>query len=285
MKTLIFTDSHISIDSLEELNNIFKEIISYSAERLIMIGDYFHKKNPTTKEILFATRWATEFKKKYKDIIWVRGNHDKIQEISSVDYLKYLDLNVVDDYTDENNNYFGHFMVVGSWQGFEEKISAIMLQNKYNFILLGHQHSFQQFSDKMFHLGSCRFVSWGESRDKNKQIALIDDDSILFIPLHSPIPMIDVVSALELDNIDKMTKVRFIINDFNTLQKIVNQIKNLKEKFISFDIRIDIKLETANREDSFIQEDNIKILLMKKINDEKLDAKVKEIIIAELKKL
>ncbi len=99
MKTLLFSDPHIDTNSIDELNVIFKEIINFNADSLIMLGDYYDRgshpddrRRPSAREIEFGTRWAYKFKQKYKDVVFLTGNHDLDRDYSTISYLQYLNI-------------------------------------------------------------------------------------------------------------------------------------------------------------------------------------------------
>ena len=247
MTKLIFSDPHIDEKSIPELDSVFAEICEdFPADELIMCGDYYEKKQPTTREVLFGTKWAKQFKQRYEKVIFLRGNHDKTEDISAIDYLQYLGITIVNDYTDECNNYFGHFMVVGSRLEYgTAKCSLTDLKTKAR-IILGHQHSFQTLADNAYHLGSIRYVNFNEAKDTDKFIAKIDDkNEIHFIPLSSPMPMYDVNSIEDLSTIETgMVKVRLIINSFNQFKREIDIISKIKHKYNVFKIKLNFEKST-----------------------------------------
>lgn len=282
---LIITDSHITEQTLLELEGIFNEIYQQEADELLMLGDYYNSKKPNAKEILFGTKWAVKFVEKYKKVIFLRGNHDKTQDISAIDYLQYLGINIVDNYTDEDNNYFGHFMVEGSkfeYGTFKYTVSQLA---HYNMVFLGHQHSFQAIKDHIWHIGSVRYVGFGEVEDKSKYILKLGE-KLEFIPLKSPIPMVDVKSVDELPNIDPNTKVRLVIGSFEQFKREINEIPKYKDKFEEFKLKLefsdktivtnvhkDVKLEKKNLQQLIIQyiekieDKDVKELLKKQMEE------------------
>jgi len=200
MAKLIVTDPHITEKSIPELEKIFQEIYQQEANELLMLGDYYNSKKPNAKEILFGTMWAKKFVEKYKKVIFLRGNHDRTQGVSAIDYLQYLGIKVVDDYIDGDNNYYGHFMVEGSKFEYGTYKYTISQLAQYNYVFLGHQHSYQEIKEHIWHLGSVRYVGFGEVSDKHKYILKLAQKPE-FIQLHTPIPMVDVKSIEELDKI------------------------------------------------------------------------------------
>lgn len=241
MAKLLFTDPHITESALEELNIIFTEIISYKADELIMLGDWHDRNRPTPKEIEFGTKWAKNFVNEFNKVIFLRGTgqHDKIGDCSIIDYLSYFGIKVVDDYIDEGKNFYGHFMLHESKLEYGTGKCGIKDLNGYNYVLLGHQHNPQRLADKIYHLGSVRYCGWNEVEDNNKQIAIINNNEIKFIPLKSPTPMVDIKSLDELHDRDlEGYKVRLVVNSFSQFKKEVNEIPKIKNKYVDFKVKL-----------------------------------------------
>lgn len=282
MIKLFFTDSHIEEGALDELELIFKEIFKYQANELICIGDYYDKRKPTAKEILFGTKWAYFFKKKFSKVIFVKGNHDKTQDISVINYLEYMGIECVDEYL-EDNIYAGHFMTDKSLMeyGTHEKTLAELRQ--YSYVLLGHQHSFQELAPNIYHLGSCRYINFNEAKDDGKYIILNYNNSWDRRKLMSVIPMIETSSIKELPNIQANTKVCMVINSYQQFKNEINELNKWKEKFIEFKIKLNFKVETTNIQETKqeqrkleevlrqgiekIQDQDVKDLLLKVMED------------------
>ena len=235
---LIIADPHIVELALLELEGIFNEIYQQEADKLIILGDYYNSKKPNAKEILFGTKWAVKFKEKYKNVIFLRGNHDRTQDVSAIDYLQYFGISIVDERVDEYNNYFGHFMVEGSKFEYGTYKYTIKQLAHYNMVFLGHQHSFQAITQRMWHISSVRFVGFNEVCDKSKYILKLGEKPE-FIPLKSPIPMVDVKTVNELPNIDPNTKVRLVISSFSQFKKEINEIPKYKDKFAEFKLKLE----------------------------------------------
>lgn len=254
MIKLLSTDPHIEESAISELNKIFEEICTHSADILIMLGDYYHKRNPNTLEIIFGTKWAVEFKKKYNKVIFLRGNHDRTRDTSAVDYLKYLGIEIVDDFLDENNNYYGHFMTNKSLYEYGSYQKTVKELKKYNKVFLGHQHNFQEIEkDKMFHIGSIRFINFNEVTDPFKRIILLEDDKVKFINLKSPIPMNDAHSIDDLQDIKLSSKVRLIISSFDQFKKEINSISKWKDKFIEFKVKLDFSKTIVAKDEKIVK--------------------------------
>jgi len=242
---LLFSDPHITENSIEELEEVFKEILSYIKVNtyIICLGDYYDKKHPTAKEIEFGTKWAKIFREKSIDFVMLRGNHPTIKEkVSSVEYLKHLGIEVVDDIIFKNI-FCGHFMCDKSkvFYGYYEKDRKLS-DIKAKYIFLGHYHSFQQLDKNAWHLGSVRYVTWNELNDKSKKIAIItEDNQVKFVDLKTPIKMKEVSSVNELNNLDNNLKVRIVYKDFNAFKNEVNEINKYKSKFKELKIKLDFE--------------------------------------------
>jgi len=110
---LVFTDPHITEDSIDELNINFSELLSNKSDTCkpttcICVGDFYDKKRPSPKEINFGTKVAVTLKQTFKKCIMIRGNHAEIDDVSNVDYLSHLGWEVYDE-LNYNNWFFGHF--------------------------------------------------------------------------------------------------------------------------------------------------------------------------------
>ena len=266
MKSLVFTDPHITVDSIKELENVFSEIVDLSSmhkvDRIICLGDYYHRARLHPIELDFGTFEAIRLAKN-AEFIMITGNHPSLDDSnSSVTYLEHLGIQVVEQFID-NNMLFGHFMTEDSDKTgrqyvaevprmFEKYEKYIVDIEAFKLVLLGHQHNFQRLADHIYHLGSCRWVSFGEVSDTSKYIALVDDEKFNFIPLVSPIPMIDVDSVDKLLDLESSLKVRLVFKSFQQFKKDINNITAFKTKFVDFKIKLDFttkneKIETANK--------------------------------------
>jgi len=280
MTKLTFTDPHITEDSLEELELVFKEIFQQKADVLIMVGDYYDKNKPTAKEVIFGTKWAYFFKKKFKKVIFVRGNHTRTEGVNWIDYLQYIGIECVNDYKDDDGTYYGHFMVNESKLEYGTGKCGIKDLAKHNFVVLGHQHSFQKLADNAIHLGSVRYVNFNESKDKEKYILFAEGRlSMRRIKLKSPTPMIDVTSIKELGNIKSQnTKVRLVISSYKQFKQEVNEIAKWKNKFFEFKVKLDFTKEVIKKEDK------LEVAKKKKLEDV-LREGIKKIEDKEVRKL
>jgi DNA repair exonuclease SbcCD nuclease subunit len=250
MKTIIVGDPHIVEEAIPELEKIFSEVLELEGDTLIMLGDYFDKRKPSAKEVIFGTKWAFQFKNKFKQVIYLRGNHDRTKDVSVIDYLAYFGIEVVDEYTDEDNNYYGHFMTNKSLYEYGSFQHTVAELRHYNRVILGHQHSYQEIEKNMWHIGSCRFVNFNEVTDKNKKILILNNGTEEFLILKNPIKMEQVKSVKELPNMkNKNMKIRLVISSYEQFKKEVNLIKEYRDTFADFKLKLDFtKMPIRNDE-------------------------------------
>lgn len=251
MTLLVCGDTHITIDSIEELRDIFQEVSTYGTKDtiLVILGDMYDLKRPSPRETYFGTYSINFLKQYFKDIVLLTGNHAELEkELTNVDYLKFLNITVCDEYEiseskDNAGIFFGHFMTnVSKMQfGKEDKDRNIDALSEYKLVLLGHQHSFQKLTDTVFHLGSCRWTSYSEINDKEKYICKIDGDKVDFITLKSPFPMKEVNSIKELKEVNPKTKILLTYNSFEQYKNEIKEIGKWKDKFKKFKIKLDFQ--------------------------------------------
>ena len=251
MRTLIVGDSHIKESVIPELELIFQEILQHDATEFIHLGDYYDNKRPTAKELIFGTKWMLKFKKKYKKVILIRGNHEKTGNTSVVDYFTYMGIKVFDEYIDKDNCYYSHFMTNKSLYEYGTFQKTVKELRQYTYTLLGHQHNPQELETNMYHLGSVRFCQFNEVTDPYKRIAVIEKGELEFIKLKSPYPMIDVKSIKELAEIEPGNKkVRLIISSFEQFKEEVNEIQKYKNLYTEFKTKLDFS-NTVSRKQPF----------------------------------
>ena len=236
MKNLIWTDSHICRENISELTTIFSEIMSYKADRVICLGDYYEKKTLSPEELIFGTSIMKKFVDKYPEVIMLEGNHDK----PTIKYLIDLGVKVVPSEIIDND-FYGHFFVEESVKAFNSAKFTLNHFQDYRYVFLGHQHSFQAIGNGRFHPGSIIYVNFGEVEDISKYIFMLEDDEINFIELKSPIPMRDIFNLSDLDKIEKKTKVRYVIKNFNKLKEESFLLDKYKEYFYQFKIKLDFE--------------------------------------------
>jgi len=251
MNILVVGDSHIQENSLDELDNVFSEILTHTDKNndiIVQLGDFFHKNRPTAKELKFGTYWAKEFFQNSLNFYMLRGNHPMINykdDDNSVEYLKYLGINIVEDLVIDNI-YFGHKMTEKSYMFFAINLPShdrYLVNTKdlkqYKNSFLGHQHQRQQINNKDCHLGSIIYTTFAEIGVDKKYIAKYKKGKIDFYEIKNAIPMKEVFNINELDDIDRNTKVRLTFKNFDDFKNGINYIQKYKSRFVQFKIKCD----------------------------------------------
>lgn len=245
MRTLIIADLHITEDSISEIDNIFtKDILSIQADRVIQLGDFYDRNRPSPAELKYGTSLVDSLVKKYKDVTILAGNgsHEFLNNTAVVEYLNNLGVKIIkEDHVVIDDIFYGHFMLYESDLQYGSGKCGIKDLEKYKYAFLGHQHNIQKLSNTIYHLGSIRYVNWNEVTDDFKQVAIIEDDKLEFIPLKKPIKMNDVHSIEELQDVEFDSKVRLVINSFEQFKKEINLLSNYKKKFIEFKVKLNFE--------------------------------------------
>lgn len=259
----IIGDIHIDERFLMELELTFTEILGLGkSKRVIFLGDIFHKNRPTPKEVQFALKWFKRFTEECDDITVILGNHDLYGGLQTTKILRYLGITVIDKpdwnpITPYGQLLFGHYFVaesIDNYSGATKPFKELDQENKYVF--LGHQHRFQEFSPTMYHLGSIRYVGFGEYNEplplEKKKIAQINTNGDLkIIELKSPYPLVQFKNVGELcDYYGKVQngyitdKIRIVYEDFNTYKNDINKLSDLPYVFLE---EIKVKLDFKNQ--------------------------------------
>lgn len=273
-KIVIFSDPHITENSISELDDIFTEILSKSGKdvTLVMCGDYFHKSRFTYKEMLFGLDWAKVFVGHFKEVYFLEGNglHEKVGEHSAIDYLTRIGVKVVEE-LELDSYFFGHYMVQESKLNYGKEVRSIKELSKYKGIFLGHQHSYQED----IHPGSCRYVSFGEVEDVGKYYFTIENDIITRHRIETCIDMFDATTIEELECFPALSKVRLRLSDFNYYKNNIEKINRLGKIFLEFKLETSFRLNNSNLEVSSKQIDT-KESLLQWLEKESIDLEVKE---------
>lgn len=249
MKTLIIGDLHINERSIPEIEEIFdKDIIPIDADRLIQLGDFYDSNFPSALELKFGTNFAKHLAQRYEEVIILSGtgSHDLCRGYSTIEYLQEIEGVHANkgDYIEKTDLFCGHFMLYESDLAFGSGKMGIKDLSKYSKSFLGHQHSPQTLlKNKIYHLGSIRYVTFNEVNDK-KHIAILEDNKLSFIQLKHCIPMIDVTDVTKLEHIDPRTKVRYISNSFEDYRKNASLLNKLGKRFHTFKIKLAFKDES-----------------------------------------
>jgi len=248
VKTLVIGDIHTEEKWLSELVSITVELENIAKEhkpdKIVLLGDLFSKKKPFPKEIEIATLLISVLGNHTKYIHIIEGNHDSsTPDTNSINYLKYFPrTNIHHKPMLDNNILYGHFFVDKSKYSFNHFKYTIEDLKHYRYVLLGHQHSFQECSKNVIHLGSIRYVAFNEVEDTEKKVAIIEDGlPIEYITLTSPIKMKQVNSIKELGNISSNLKIKIKYLDFDTFKNEINLLNNFKNKFVDFQWELEFK--------------------------------------------
>lgn len=291
MRILVIGDTHIDDPYLDELHEIFQEILSYDADHVIHLGDYYNHNKPSPQSLNFGTEIAQKLFAKYESFTLLAGNgrHNWMNGHSVVDYLSYLGVKCVgmehSQEIDGKKVLFGHHMTYASKLEYGSAHYGLEDLKKYDIVLLGHQHIPQD--EKYFHhLGSVFYQHFNESRDPFKRIAMIDKGKMEFIPLKSPIPMVDVENVKELEHIDPRTKVRLLISSFDSFKKSVSSLSQWKEKFVEFkyELQYHRTFSKANSDPESNKPNQVhRINIIEEINGQVKDEAVRELLIAQFR--
>jgi DNA repair exonuclease SbcCD nuclease subunit len=293
MKDIIYSDPHIYDKTLDELNEIFKEIYSYITPETVVIccGDYYHLTKLSPRVIDFGTYWAKKIKEKSKDYIILVGNHpSESSQISSVKYLYNLGVKIGEEYKQRNVdlgfNYFGHKetekseMFVGRNTPTKEKyfINTNNLK-EHRYSILGHQHNFQKISETIYHIGSCINLTFGES-DKKKYIGIIDEE-LEFKELKSVIPMFTINSIDKLNSLPKKAKVRIVFDDFQYFKNNIRKAQEIGKKFYNFKVKLNF--EKITEQSTRTKEKQLKDMVIKWLDNKIKDVEIKKELEIEFK--
>jgi len=264
IRTIICGDLHIDERSIPEIDSIFSnDILSIESDRFIQLGDWFQSNRPTPLELTYSTQLVLKLKQHYKEIVILSGTgeHDLLHNESVISHLASLGVKTIKgDYID-NTILYGHFMVNESRFAFGTARCGLKDLEKYQYVFLGHQHSPQDLTTTIFHIGSIRYCSFNEVGDR-KQIMILQDGLIANIELKSLIPMLDVTDVTKLEQLEPRNKVRVIFNSFEDYKKNASYVNKLGKKFFQFKILTNFKesnilVQSSNRLDIKINKSNI----------------------------
>jgi predicted phosphodiesterase len=288
MRVLVIGDTHIDDPYLDELRPVFEEIMSYEADAVIHLGDYYNFNKPSPVSLNFGTEMARKLLDKYKDFTLLAGNgrHNWMNGHSVIDYLSYLGVQCVgmeyEREIDGKKILFGHHMTYASKLEYGSAHYGLEDLKKYDVVLLGHQH-IPQDEQYFHHLGSVFYQHFNESKDPFKRVAVIENGKVEFIPLKSPVPMVDVTDPAKLPNINPKTKVRLIISDFETFKRHVNDLGKWKSKFAEFKYELRYQKTSALVHKPTDQEKKRALSIIDEINRQVTQPQVRELLVAQFK--
>jgi DNA repair exonuclease SbcCD nuclease subunit len=300
---LIYSDIHLIEKDIVECNLVFDEIVqlckTHSVDTVISLGDNFDNNHPNALELNSFAEFIKKLSNREIILLAAQSHESETTELSSVDIYGILTPNVkvVKEYIDEDKLYLGHFIVSEAIKGkFGNTVSKNTLK-KYKNVFLGHQHQYEIIKPNVCQLGSCRWINFDESQDKNKVVCLIEgynteNPKISYLPLLSPYPMIDVVTSSNpsktgvsasnlggltdiLDQLPQKTKIRVLFDQYDLWRSFLPLENRYKEKFNLFKIKKDFttnEIIIAKKEKQPLKES-----LEKWMNVNKVDNKIRQI--------
>ena len=181
----------ISLRFKEQLS-LFKDIIDFATENdieyILHGGDFYDRPNPTDLERTEVERVLEYIKEKERRLIVVAGNHDIVDQYSSISdkfnhYSTFLTSPTILDiglkivcvpwcpnqerYMKDGDILLIHASFAGS-RGSNNYVfrDGTSIPDKYEYIAAGHHHAFQQIG-KGFYPGSLLRMNFGEKDNKN----------------------------------------------------------------------------------------------------------------------
>jgi DNA repair exonuclease SbcCD nuclease subunit len=200
---LLYSDLHISQSSLKECTIILEEISmlanKYKIDTLINLGDTFDNLKPSSSELDVLAKFIKNNNDKKHIIIAANSHESETEEISILNHYGILSDNViiVKEYKDQDHLLCIHDSIKESPNNYGAKYSVKDF-NKFLYVFAGHIHSYYLVKPNFCGLGSCRWVNFDESKDKQKIIAIISDynidkEQVHFLKLKTPTPMIEII--------------------------------------------------------------------------------------------
>lgn len=297
-KSAVFLgDLHIEQDSIEECIKLAEYISTIKADTLIQLGDWSDCNKFTTDELYCSTYMANLFKSKFKNVIVIQGNHDLAQKNKAIiDYLEFLGITILhdDSVVSINNVNFrlGHWFIDKSWDAFGKyryKLEDLTKQNKKDkvkYTLLGHQHNFQDMSKKdyVFHLGSARYVNFGENGELPKHYAYFNGKSLELKYIEGLRPLINATTIEDLIKAPSDAKVRYIFKSFKQLKDELDTVNELGKKYFQFKKKLDFDNVISTGEEVNTEKKNTKQIIKEWLKQKIDDPEVKKLLVSEFKK-
>lgn len=271
MKTLLIGDLHCDDQYLEELQSVSKEILTFDADAVIQLGDYYNKHTVSPETLKFGTEFAKKLKDKYKDVTILSGNglHEWKNNFNVIQYMESLGIKIVGmEYKpiiDGKKCLFGHFMAYDSKLAFGSFHYTEKDLKEYDIAVLAHQHVCQD-SQYYSHIGSVFYQTFGEVSDPNKRIGIIENGVLSWIPLKSPIPMIKVTDNSKLNKVKKNTKVKLVIDNFSEFKEMAQDLPKWKAKFKDFVYELKFQKETTEKPSKEINTNKTVLSIAEEIN-------------------
>jgi len=239
--------------------SILSGIKKHKFNRIILLGDLFHKK-PTAEERCMLAGFLNRLRKHTKNLDFIIGNGKHTFESEAIHEQDWIDL--CRDFSQHeelkiNNFIFGHYEVKGT-RYINGHLSASEKEVEPKLIyLLGHIHSGECSFKNINYVGSLYKVTFSEINDQ-KRIAIIAKGKIQWINIDSR-PM------YELELSGKAGKVK---------------ARGLKELQATGDTDIDLKIKASSDGESLCA---IHRVIFKIKKDYKIEYYQEDIKIKELK--
>jgi predicted phosphodiesterase len=246
---LIAGDYHIEEKAIDEILKIHHEILTHApAKKFIQLGDYYNTNRPTAKELEFGTYLAKDLLNFFEEVIILRGNHTASKNNSdTIDYLRYLGIQVEDTY-EYDNMLFGHFFVDKSELSFGTHKYTVESLKSFRKVILGHQHKTQEIKPNIYHLGAIRRVDFGEACYDTPHLLAIKAGDTISLPLVSPTGIKICRSINDLKAIsDTTVRIYYVIGSFEQFIREINIINNFKENYDDFKIKLDFEKPKATQ--------------------------------------
>ncbi len=218
------------------------------------MGDWCDRSRLEAKELYHFVSEAIKLKKNFQNVFGIEGNHDKFDnQISIISFLNLIGIRIFpgDELylkTPFGNILLGHWFIDKSKDSFgtHHKYNFDDLTKrkpKFDYCFLGHQHDYQKI-ENIYHIGSARYVSFGENSEMKKKFVILNKEGLKFIDLKSVIPIYNVSSIKELEKVPARAKVRYTFKSFSSLKDDMKKVEILKPKFHFFKKKIDFSVQS-----------------------------------------
>lgn len=199
MKLLIGSDVHVNEnkrlqDTIIALAQVLGIAETVKPDALILLGDIFDRRRPTPKEMQVVNRWLMNVTQVTPKVILLEGNHDQDNGISSLSYIKDLNVQGVEVATppiafpDAINPlfYLGHEQIDGALvnnvklRGGQTVSDLLNKYPSYKVFAFGHFHKPQVMNNDpfVFYAGSLTRTNFSE-RDDQKVLWYFEDEKLV----------------------------------------------------------------------------------------------------------
>jgi DNA repair exonuclease SbcCD nuclease subunit len=255
-------DIHEERVALDEITQILQEVVNIARENncntFFQLGDICDKIRLEPDELYKFCEHIRFLNDQFEYFGIIEGNHDKFHnKMSIISFLKFFGVNIFNDELLINSTYgkilLGHWFLDKSKGSFgtHHRYTVEELQQSLDFTycLLGHAHDFQQINNKIYHVGSARWVNFGEDQNIEKRCVVLNDKGLKFIKLKSPIPIYNVSSVDQLKKLPPRCKVRYLFKSFSNLVEETKIVNQLKDNFYDFRKKIDFQISNIDSND------------------------------------